>query len=107
VPLLQAHGSRDIDGSGVMPGITANLTPEAFAIWNEIPKKDRLPREQVNPKPWKQGRSKWISYVIIEHKNWSSNYNAVIKEKFELEDKLRMMTNARDVLQEFVLAQDL
>jgi len=88
-----------------MPGITANLTPQAFAIWEEIEKKKRG-SDPRGAKPWNQGRSKWLSHVIIEHQAWASRHDAVLKVKFELEEKLRLMTDARDKLQEIVLEQD-
>jgi hypothetical protein len=88
-----------------MPGITANLSPQAFAIWETIEKKKRG-ADPRGAKPWNQGRSKWLSHVIIEHQAWASRHDAVLKEKFELEEKLRLMTAARDKLQEIVLEQD-
>jgi hypothetical protein len=66
-----------------MPGISANLTPQAYAIWDTIPKK-----EAGNPD--RPGRSVWISTAIIEHRALTLAYNAVLKEKFQLEDKLGM-----------------
>ena len=87
-----------------MPGITANLSPQAFAIWETIEKKKR--GSHPNPKPWNQGRSKWLSHVIIEHQAWASRHDAVLKEKFQLEKDLRLMTDARDKLQEILLERD-
>jgi hypothetical protein len=79
-----------------MPGITANLTPQAYAIWETIPKK-----EARNPD--RPGRSAILSQAIIERENWIAVHDAILKEKYELEDQLRMMTRARDCLQELVL----
>ena len=79
-----------------MPGITANLTPQAYAIWETIPKK-----EARNPDC--PGRSAVLSEAIIERQNWIAVHDAVLKEKYELEDKLRMMTKVRDNLQDLVL----
>lgn len=79
-----------------MPGITANLTPQAFAIWETIPKKEA--RNPACP-----GRSAVLSEAIIERQNWIAVHDAILKEKYELEDKLRMVTKARDNLQEIVL----
>jgi hypothetical protein len=88
-----------------MPGISANLTPQAFAIWDEIEKKKRG-SDPRGPKPWNQGRSKWLSHVIIEHQSWAARHDAVLKEKFQLERDLRLMRDSRDKLQEIVLEQD-
>ena len=85
-----------------MPGISANLTPQAFAIWEGIEKKKRG-TDPRGPKPWNQGRSSWLSHVIIEHQAWAARHDAVLKEKFALEDRLRDMTASRDKLQEIVL----
>ena len=79
-----------------MPGISANLTPQAYAIWETIPKK-----EKGNPD--RPGRSFILSQAIIEKQNWTAVHDAVLKEKYELEDKLLLMTAARDKLQEIVL----
>ena len=88
-----------------MPGITASLSRQAFAIWETIEKKKRGP-DPRGAKPWNQGRSKWLSHVIIEHQAWAARHDAVLKEKFELEKDLRLMTAARDKLQEIVLERD-
>ena len=82
-----------------MPGISANLTAQAYAIWETIPKK-----EKGNPDL--PGRSVWISKAIIDHVGWSERYRALQGDYWELENKLRLMTAARDKLQEIVLEQD-
>ena len=81
-----------------MPGISANLTPQAFAIWEEIEKKKRG-SDPRGPKPWNQGRSKWLSHVIIEHQAWASRHDAVLKHKFQLEKELRIAMNTINDLQ--------
>ena len=79
-----------------MPGISANLTPQANAIWETIPKK-----EKGNPD--RPGRSAFLSKAIIDHVGWSERYKALQVDQWELENKLRLMTAARDKLQEIVL----
>ena len=81
-----------------MPGMTANLTPEAYAIWDGIPNK----RKGVHP-----GRSAWISSVIIEHNQAYANYLLKHAEMTKLatlrKTQLEDMTKVRDKLQEIVL----
>ena len=79
-----------------MPGISANLTPQAFAIWEEIEKKKRGsdPRGSRN-----QGRSKWLSHVIIEHQSWTARHHAALKKQFQLEKELRVAMNTINELQ--------
>ncbi len=81
-----------------MPGITANLTPEAHAIWDGIPNK----KKGVH-----RGRSAWISSVIIEHAGWEERYKRDLDEMTRLatlrKTQLETMTKARDKLQEIVL----
>jgi len=61
-----------------------------------------------------EGRSAWLSSVIIEHAGWEERYNKLVKEgPEELRDLTRLyvmrgtqletMTKARDKLQEIVL----
>ena len=87
-----------IFGDGMMPGITANLTPEAHAIWDAIPNK----KKGVHP-----GRSAWISSVIIEHNEAYANYLLKHAEMTKLatlrKTQLETMTKARDKLQALVL----
>ena len=89
-----------------MPGITANLTNAAFAIWEEIPRKTRRPVNSMGG-PMEQGRSAWISSVIIEHhqamKAFKLEVHALTEEKLSLMVQLRNMTASRDKLQEIVL----
>ena len=82
-----------------MPGITANLSPQAYAIWETIPKKEK-------GNPARPGRSVWLSKAIIDHQGWSERYNELSGRQWELENKLRLMTAARDKLQEIVLERD-
>jgi len=81
-----------------MPGMTANLTDEAYAIWDGIPNK----RKGVHP-----GRSAWISSIIIEHAGWEERYKRDLGEITRLatlrKTQLETMTKARDKLQEIVL----
>ena len=92
-----------------MPGISANLTPQAFAIWDKVPKKERgaLPR---GPTMRNQGRSHWISEVIIRFEGWATRYNDLVIETFakeaDLREQLQLMTDSRDKLQEIVLERD-
>jgi len=86
-----------------MPGITANLSNAAFAIWEEVPKKGRKsPLGAVGD----EGRSAWLSEVIIDHyqefKRFKLDAQGHIEEKIKLMDTLRDMTASRDKLQEIV-----
>ena len=82
-----------------MPGITANLSNAAMAIWDEVPRKTRKSPLGGAGEP---GRSKWLSSVIIEHHQGKERRQQDINEKKELMDKLRDMTASRDELQEIV-----
>ena len=87
-----------------MPGITANLSNAAFAIWEEVPKKGRKsPLGAVGD----EGRSAWLSEVIIDNhqamKRFRLAAQAELDEKLSLMNKLRDMTASRDKLQEIVL----
>jgi len=88
-----------------MPGINANLSNAAFAIWDEVPKKNRRPVNSMGG-PMEQGRSAWLSGVIIDHhqemKRFNLDIQAHIEEKIKLMDALRDMTASRDKLQEIV-----
>jgi len=88
-----------------MPGITANLTNVAFAIWEEVPRKTRRPVNSMGG-PMEQGRSKWISGVIIDHhqemQRFKDEIQQINNEKLELMRRLRHMTASRDKLQEIV-----
>ena len=84
-----------------MPGITANLSNAAFAIWEEVPKKGRKsPLGAVGD----EGRSAWLSEVIIDHyqefKRFKLDAQAHIEEKIKLMATLRDMTASRDKLQD-------
>jgi len=89
-----------------MPGITANLSNAAFAIWEEVPRKTRRPVNSMGG-PMAQGRSKWISGVIIDHhqkhKRYKDDLQFHIDEKLELMRKLSLVRESRDRLQEIVL----
>ena len=65
-----------------MPGINANLSQAAFDIWDRIPKKERK-----SPMGGKgaEGRSAWLSSVIIKNEGWSVRYNELMDSHQELE----------------------
>jgi len=83
-----------------MPGINANLSNAAFAIWEEVPRKTRKSPLGGAGEP---GRSKWLSSVIIDHHQGKERRQQDIDEKIELMNKLRIMTECRDALQAHVL----
>jgi len=90
-----------------MPGINANLSNAAFAIWEEVPKKGRkTPLGAAGD----EGRSVWLSRVIIDHHQqmqwFKTEVNELTKEKIELMEKLQIMTDCRDALQAHVLGTD-
>ena len=89
-----------------MPGITANLSNAAFAIWEEVPKKTRRPVNSMGG-PMEQGRSAWLSGVIIDHhqemKQFKLAAQAELDERLALMNNLRDMTASRDKLQAIVL----
>jgi len=89
-----------------MPGITANLSNAAFALWEEVPKKTRRPVNSMGG-PMEQGRSAWLSGVIIDHhqemKQFKLAAQAELEEKLSLMNNLRDMTASRDKLQAIVL----
>lgn len=93
-----------------MPGINANLSQAAFDIWDRIPKKER--KSPMGEKG-AEGRSAWLSSVIIEHAGWEERYNKLLKEGPEEQrhlnrlyvmrgTQLASMTRSRDKLQEIV-----
>ena len=79
-----------------MPGISANLTPEAYAIWETIHKKEK-------GNPLRLGRSAFLSEAIIRNRSLRKERDQLLKEKFAIEDKLELMTISRDKLQQIVL----
>ena len=86
-----------------MPGINANLSNAAFAIWEGVPKKGRkTPLGAAGD----EGRSKWLSSVIIDNHQEMKRFNAeishLLEEKIKLMRNLRDMTASRDKLQEIV-----
>ena len=89
-----------------MPGITANLSNAAFALWEEVPKKTRRPVNSMGG-PMEQGRSAWLSGVIIDHhqemKQFKLAAQAELEEKLSLMNNLRDMTESRDKLKAIVL----
>ena len=89
-----------------MPGITANLSNAAFAIWEEVPKKNRRPVNSMGG-PMEQGRSAWLSGVIIDHhqemKQFKLAAQAELDERLALMNNLRDMKASRDKLQAIVL----
>ena len=70
-----------------MPGINANLSQAAFAIWSEIPKKRRRPVNSMGG-PMEEGRSAWLSSVIIQHAGWVERYNQLLDQKLDIERDL-------------------
>ena len=74
-----------------MPGINANLSQAAFDIWDRIPKKER--KSPMGAKG-AEGRSAWLSSVIIEHAGWVERYNKLLDEKLELDKALRIWERA-------------
>ena len=89
-----------------MPGITANLSNAAFALWEEVPKKTRRPVNSMGG-PMEQGRSAWLSGVIIDHhqemKQFKLAAQAELDERLALMNNLRDMKASRDKLQAIVL----
>jgi len=89
-----------------MPGITANPSNAAFAIWEEVPRKTRRPVNSMGG-PMAQGRSKWISRVIIDHhqkhQQFKDDVQEHVDEKIKLMDTLRNVMASRDKLQAIVL----
>jgi len=65
-----------------MPGINANLSQAAFDIWDRIPKKER--KSPMGAKG-AEGRSAWLSSVIIKNEGWSVRYNELMDSHQELE----------------------
>ena len=70
-----------------MPGITANLTHTAYAIWTEVPTKRRRSVNSMGG-PMAIGRSAWLSSVIVEHIGWETRYNKLLTQKIDLENEL-------------------
>ena len=69
-----------------MPAVTANLSQAAFDIWDRIPKKER--KSPLGAKG-AEGRSAWLSSVIIKNEGWSIRYNEVVASHQELEKLVR------------------
>ena len=69
-----------------MPGMNASLSDAAFAIWDSIPRK-KVSRGE-------EGRSAWISSVIVQHAGWVERYNKLLDEKLELQKALRIWERA-------------
>jgi tryptophan 2,3-dioxygenase len=74
-----------------MPAVTANLSQAAFDIWDRIPKKER--KSPMGAKG-AEGRSAWLSSVIIKNEGWSIRFNELLEEKLELEKALRIWERA-------------
>ena len=70
-----------------MPGMNANLTNAAYAIWEQVPQKKRRAPNSMGG-PMEPGRSAWISSVIVEHAGWVERYNKLLDQKMELERDL-------------------
>jgi hypothetical protein len=69
-----------------MPGINANLSQAAFDIWDRIPKKER--KSPMGAKG-AEGRSAWLSSVIIKNEGWSVRYNELMDRNKDIERRLR------------------
>ena len=69
-----------------MPGMNASLSDAAFAIWDNIPKK-KVSRGD-------EGRSAWLSSVIVQHAGWVERYNKLLDEKLDLEKAVRIWERA-------------
>ena len=69
-----------------MPAMNASLSDAAFAIWDNIPKK-KVSRGE-------EGRSAWLSSVIVQHAGWVERYNKLLDEKLELQKALRIWERA-------------
>jgi len=78
-----------------MPGINANLSQAAFDIWDRIPKKER--KSPMGAKG-AEGRSAWLSSVIIKNEGWSIRYNELLAEKISIQKQLRLADNLSDEL---------
>jgi len=86
-----------------MPGITANLSNAAFAIWEEVPRKTRRsPLGDVG----ERGRSAWLSAIILDHHQQMILHRIYEKEMVDqkkyLMERLLDMTASRDKLQDIV-----
>jgi len=71
-----------------MPGINANLSQAAFDIWDRIPKKER--KSPMGAKG-AEGRSAWLSSVIIKNEGWSIRYNELQDSHIEMEKWVRSL----------------
>ena len=74
-----------------MPGMNASLTDAAYAIWDSIPTK-KVSRGE-------EGRSAWISSVIVQHAGWVERYNKLLDEKLALQKEVREGGRTIDNLQ--------
>jgi len=83
-----------------VPGMSANLTDEAFAIWSNIRRKTAGEKPIYNNN--NQGRSFWLSQVIIQHEGWVENYNNLLREKHDLENNLLRCSHTLNELQKKV-----
>ncbi len=86
-----------------MPGITANLSNAAFAIWEEVPRKTRRsPLGDVG----EIGRSAWLSAIILDHHQQMILHRIhekeMVDQKKYLMERLLDMTASRDKLQDIV-----
>ena len=74
-----------------MPGMNASLTDAAYAIWDSIPTK-KVSRGE-------EGRSAWISSVIVQHAGWVERYNKLLDQKLALQKELANASRTIDSLQ--------
>jgi len=86
-----------------MPGITANLSNAAFAIWEEVPRKTR---QSPLGDAGERGRSAWLSAIILDHHQQmilhSHQKKELSRSNREMKERLLNMTAARDKLQDIV-----
>jgi hypothetical protein len=85
-----------------MPGINANLSQAAFDIWDRIPKKER--KSPMGAKG-AEGRSAWLSSVIIKNEGWSIRYNELLDEKIMVQKQLRIADDLARSLEKSLLRE--
>jgi len=84
-----------------MPGINANLSEAAYAIWSAIPKKTRRAVNSMGG-PMEEGRSAWLSSVIVVHAGWVERYDKLYRQKHDLENDFHTAMETLNELQKKV-----